>query len=276
MKELEIEYAKKHRRKKAAAIIALVGAGGVTSLAIVAFLGQYTGTFTVTLGTGGVQIALSEKSSFSNPTSYLHVGEIKTYEEYTFEKIREDESHIDSDSYDYLYGANYDSKNKEVVSMDFFKYTFFLKNVGNSTCRYDFKVKITENKPSKDGRYIDNLVRVMIYENDGISTDHDYTVYAKRSEGVNYDEDGNPTQKEYISIPLSKADAANPFPGFAEEFENDTTIATIPVSNFNAGDMKRYTIVTWVEGEDPQSNPSLEAPEGANMKLGVEINAYEN
>ena len=276
MKELELEYAKKHKRKKAAAIISTVGAGGVTSLAIVSFLGQFVGTFTVTLDTGGVQIALDEHSSFSNPTSYLHVGEIATYEEYTFEYLQDDVDHVDNEEYGHLYGANYDSKNKEVVSMDFFKYTFFLKNVGNNACRYDFKVLIKENKPSKDGRYIDNLIRVMIYENDAGASSHDFTVYAKKSEGINYDDDGNPTQKEYISIPQSKADAFHPFPGFAEMFESDQVIATIPVSNFGMGDMKRYTIVTWVEGEDPQSVTGLEAPEGASLRIGVEINAYEN
>lgn len=276
MEKLEQEYVKKRKRKKAAAIVSAVGAAGTSALAIVSFLGRFVGTFTVTLNTGVVKLALSEQASFSSQTSYLHVSEIKTFEEYTFSDVLNKTNIIDNEQSDYLIGANYNVNNDEVVSMNYFKYTFFVKNVGEKPCRYDFKVKIIQNDPSKDGRYIDNLIRVMLYSNDEGDGKHDYKVYAKKSSGINYDLDGKETQQEYISIPPSKADAAHPFPGFAEMFESDQTICTIPVPNFEVDAIKRYTIVTWVEGEDPQSIPTLEAPEGANLKLGVEINAYEN
>ena len=40
--------------------------------------------------------------------------------------------------------------------------------------------------------------------------------------------------------------------------------------------MRRYTVVIWLEGEDPQSKPDTEYPEGATLKLGVDITAHEN
>ena len=38
----------------------------------------------------------------------------------------------------------------------------------------------------------------------------------------------------------------------------------------------RYTIVFWLEGADPQSDPNESYPEGATLKLGVDISAHEN
>ena len=38
----------------------------------------------------------------------------------------------------------------------------------------------------------------------------------------------------------------------------------------------RYTMVVWLEGADPQSVPSEDYPEGATLKLSVDISAYEN
>ena len=38
----------------------------------------------------------------------------------------------------------------------------------------------------------------------------------------------------------------------------------------------RYTVVYWLEGYDPQSTTELTPPQNALIKLGVEINAYED
>ena len=58
-------------------------------------------------------------------------------------------------------------------------------------------------------------------------------------------------------------------------FVTDNVVAEVPVRYFDQSNMNRYTVVTWIEGYDPQSGGD-EAPEGASIKLGVEINAYEN
>ena len=44
--------------------------------------------------------------------------------------------------------------------------------------------------------------------------------------------------------------------------------------DIEVGEVRKYTVVTWLEGFR-SSNDKL-APEGASIKLGVEINAYEN
>ena len=273
----ELDYVKKRKRKKVVALVALISSIGITALGITAFLGRFVGTFTVTLNTGSVALSLSEKSAFQQSSSYLHIDNLLPFEEYTYTKLPSANT-VDSDETDYLIGANYDDETQNNVSFSYFKYTFFIKNTGNKTARYTLSVKLLENSPSNDGRYLDSVMRVMIFENNPANQTHNAKVYAKQSETMHYDEEGNETFKEYISYSAEQAQRyGKEFPGFAEMFESNSTIATLdPVYDFEKDDVKRYTIVTWIEGEDPQSNGYKEAPQGAKLKIGVEINAYEN
>ena len=45
------------------------------------------------------------------------------------------------------------------------KYTFYVCNVGRIPAKYDFKVNIENSVASEDGRFLDDTLRVMIYEN---------------------------------------------------------------------------------------------------------------
>ena len=112
----------------------------------------------------------------------------------------------------------------------------------------------------------------MVYQNDPSLDTHNYTVYAKKSESPNKMGNGEETYKEYLSIGFDSE--SNPNPLFAEPFESSDVVTTIPDLNFQPNEAKRYTLVAWLEGADPQAQG--EAPEGANLKLGVTINAYEN
>ena len=62
----ELEYVRKRKRKIRAAIIGGISAIGVSVLVIVAFLGRFVGTFTVTVDNGEVKLALSETSADGN------------------------------------------------------------------------------------------------------------------------------------------------------------------------------------------------------------------
>ncbi len=101
-------------------------------------------------------------------------------------------------------------------------------------------------------------------------------MFAKRRSVVYQDADGNEEWRTPISTREVQVDAANPFEGYATQFESDKVICTYDVDNFEKNDANRYTIVTWLDGNDEDSNHTIDAPEGAAIKLGVEINAYEN
>jgi len=275
---VEQRYVRKRKRRKLAAFLSGVASIGICALIIVAFLGNHSGSFTVSLNKGNVKLSLSDKSNFNDGEgegeigtigSYLRIDDLKAFDEMTFLKLPEDEI-LDTQDTTYTLGEN------SSQTLNFFKYTFFVKNMGSISADYNLTIRVLESLPSVNGTYLDSVIRVMFYANDGYNLDsHKYAVYAAPSEAPNIDEHGETTFSEYISLSPSQAQKSKiDFPGFAIPFESDSVIATIPVQYFDQSDMNRYTIVTWIEGYDPQSHG--EAPEGACIKLGVEINAYEN
>lgn len=271
---VELKYVQKRKRKRRVAIISTASAMGLTVLGIVAFLGRFVGTFTVTMNTGSVELALATKQDFSDQTSFLRVDSLKSFHETTYESIQLDaykkacylegqtevedipvlseeqaekaNSALDSSSYDYLMGANYGSDGMTVTSMTYFKYTFYVKNVGEKTADYDFSVNILGNAKSTDGseRYLLDTIRVRLFENEGDS--HNSQVYAYQTDNP-HDDKAFASSEEVVTL--------------------DRTC------NFVAGEVKRYTIVTWLEGDDPSATGA--APVGATIKLGIQVNAYE-
>ena len=265
----ELEYVRKRKRKKRAVIIGGIALIGLTSLCITAFLGRYVGTFTVSLESKDVNLTLSEKSSFKESTSFLRVHELPPFQEFTYKDIREvGDDVIDSEDSDYTLGAN-----PEMESMRFFKYTFFIKNAGYQPAKYDLSLRIKESVASSDGRKLDDTLRVMVYQNGG-----EPKVYAKRLSVPHQDEEGNPGDyRAPISVDKNESTEEYPFEGYADMFVSTEEIMTQKgdqAISLQPGQVRKYTIVTWLEGF--RSSSEQTAPEGASIKLGVEINAYEN
>ena len=281
----ERNYVKKRKRKIWVAIGTGISSIVVAVLCIVSFLGRFVGTFTVNLDTGDVKLALFGSKEDSdqeiNPSSYMRVSELPSFHEITYSRFNNIHDLVDTAKSDYLVGAVrvVDKEGKEKIdSLNYFKYTFYVKNYGEIPASYRMRVNIIDSKPSTDGRYLDDTMRVMIYENSSESEHKIQNVYAKRSQTQRQTDPitGETTFKEAISVPEYEATESNPFYGYAEEFESNEVITTILVNNFEVGESRRYTVVMWLEGEDPQSNNYKKAPVGAKIKLGVEINAYEN
>ena len=268
----ELEYVKKRKRRKLVVIIGGISVATISVFSIVAFLGKSVGTFTVSLETANVKLSLSTTSDFAEPTSYLRANGLTSFQEYTysdFETIGDDR--IDNEQTDYKLGANY-NKEGEVRSLNFFKYTFFLKNTGDIPCKYRFSLNILDRSSANEGS-LDDTLRISLYENDLTSTEHNKTVYGKKSTVPHYDEDGNPDFRAPISVSKEEATAANPFMGYAEMFANNNVVTTFERERFNVNEAKRYTVVIWLEGF--RSSNLDEAPKGAKLNLGINIDAYE-
>lgn len=249
-----------------------IGAMGVSVLAIVAFLGRFVGTFTVSVNNGDVNLSLCESSTFDHPESLLRLQNLPSYEEWTHGRLPDPEI-LDSEESDYTYGAIRNPETQEILAFNYLKYTFFVKNVGAKTATYKISYNITENKLAADGRSLLDTCRVMIFDHEGTSTDHTYTVYAKEAAEVNYKADGTPTIQEFTAeYPFDDTeDEDHPL---AEKFASSEVVTDYVVTGFAPNDMRRVTIVIWLEGFDPQSVG--DAPKEASLKLGVTINAYEN
>jgi hypothetical protein len=276
----ELGYVKKRKRKVLAAVASLIGGTGVGALVIVAFLGRFVGTFTVTVDNGDVKLALSEHSAFEEAASMLRVNELRPYTETTITALPSD-GQLDNEETPYTLGAIYDDEgNWEKV--EYFKYTYFVKNVGNKSARYEMTVNIVDEVPADDGRTLYDTVRIMVYSNDGADPNaHERRIFAApKLEEYNYNANGDRTKQEFVSEPPANK-TEDPEHPLAETFE-DRVIARYTVDGFGIGDMMRYTIVTWLEGNDPEAETvdsqgkKKDPPYGASLKLGVEIKAYES
>lgn len=276
---VDLLYVRHVRRKKIAAIISLVTAGTLTAMGIIAFLGRTVGAFSITLQKSDVEISLSETSDFANPTTYLRVDNLPSSTLWTNGWIQSaaDDSVIDNQDTNYVqYGAKKDAEGN-ITALNYFKYTFYIKNVGLVNARYTFTLNILDitNPKNPVSSDLGDILRVRVYENNGYDDSlHESRVFAKTSREVNVDEEGNPTNREYVAGPQYTTG----YDGLAEEFEsigrNSGVVMKSEVTNFRTDDMIRYTIVYWLEGEDPEA--SGVAPEDCSIKLGVNIKAYEN
>lgn len=278
----DLSYVKKRRRKKIAAFVSLFTAIGITSLIIISFLGRTVGTFSVKLKNSDVSLALSEEISFDNPTSYLYVKDVGKLRETTFSNLPEAE---------YLDNENTPTKNEKALlgdgSYSFIKYTFYIQNTGNTIARYNLSINITDSQETQDGnhRVLDDTLRIMVFENDpyaqGVEDHHKYRVFANDTDKWNYilDENGNKqrTKREFISnVPDDLVEDVEHGYVLAETFVSSSVAARYEIGNFGKDDVNRYTIVIWLEGEDPESKNADQPPVDASLKLGVSIAAYEN
>ena len=270
----ELEYVKKRKRRKRVAIVGGISVVVISALSIVAFLGRFVGTFTVSLDTGKVALTLSQQSSFATSTSYLRIDNVPAFSEFTYEEFTGARSFeaVDSEESNLTIGATSLNRDGSINKLGFLKYTFFVKNVGVVPAKYDFDVKLLESKAADDGRLLDDTIRVMIFSNKETNA-HEKDVYAKRLSVPQHYVDGVANYDAPISVSEYEASETHPFQGYAKQFKSESLIASLPESYFAVGEIRRYTIVTWLEGFASDNN--LLAPQGATIKIGVEINAYE-
>lgn len=115
---------------------------------------------------------------------------------------------------------------------NYIAYTFYLQNMGQHTVNYWYTLPIEDVTKN-----IDTAIRVMIFQNG------EKVIYAK------------------------KAANGGAEPG-TEEFFSDDIIAVKERKNFEAGEIDKFTIVIWIEGDDPECLDNLI---GGQMKIKMDI-----
>ena len=145
-----------------------------------------------------------------------------------------------------------------------------LEALDMSSREFAFRTGISE-------RTLSDTLRVMVYEND-IGNDsknsyHAFTIYAKEAAEYNIDKEGKRTRREFVAqYPyLNEEDDEHPL---ATSFIDNTTIASYWRQEFGKDSIRRYTLVVWLEGEDPQSEFLKEAPTGGTISFFINIDAY--
>ena len=283
---------KRRRRRRIAAFVALFSSLGITSLVIISFLGRSVGTFTVSLNNSQVNLALTEEKDSTNYSTYLRVNESGKYIENTYKDILgKGVNYLDNETtpynageYEYTYLDKTSGEYKTAKGLEYFKYTFYVKNIGNKAASYTMNINVDDRTRADDfsGRSLDDTLRIIVFENDAESDNHNYSIYAKAAKENNRTIDGKVVDREFIANPdrdtrqeTEEYRLVDKSFGGGNEYKNEGTIITYEVDNFLKSQMRRYTIVLWLEGYDPQSKPEEEYPEGATLKLGVDIAAYE-
>ena len=242
--------------------------------------------FYVSLKNSSVKLSLFERMDFSENSTYLSVRDGYDFVEYSYGFFKDKLDVLDQDNNTVPFNlgeieqeyVDKDGYKRARKCLEFFKYTFYVKNIGEKTAAYNLSINLDKSMMSDDGtdRGLDETLRVMVFENQPDRSDHECKVYAKRAVEYNYDINGDKTTREFISVrPLDGSNREDDEHPLAETFVDESTVVRYDVNNFAKNDMMRYTIVYWLEGEDPQSNSSIEYPEGSSLKLNVEIYARE-
>lgn len=115
---------------------------------------------------------------------------------------------------------------------NYIAYTFYVENNGSETINYWYTLVVDDVI-----RDVDKAIRIMIYQNG------ERTVYAKRNSNGNAE--------------------AN-----TEAFYSENLACVEQRSSFKPNDIDKYTIVIWIEGDDPDCIDDLI---GGEMKMHLEI-----
>lgn len=119
---------------------------------------------------------------------------------------------------------------------NYIAYTFYLRNVGEAACTLKEQIHIDSAVLGADA-----AIRVRMYR------DGDPTTYAKMAAA------GLP---EYGTTP----------------FESEDSVVTYEIPDFKPGETRKYTLVIWLEGDDPEC---LDNIKGGNVKMSMTFTVQE-
>lgn len=225
--------------------------------------------FQVSLKSLFPKVRLSQNSSFTETVDTITEETIPPLQEFTFAYFKDNYSfeYIDNENTSSLMGG-VKSDDGDIRTLNFYKCTFFVKNVSEISLDYDLRINITKLKQSENGISLDDVVRFGIFE------DGNLTVLAKKSRSPHLDADGENDYREAISVSEEDATESNPFNGYAEMFESENVITTRARTHLGPEENVKYTMLFWFEGFDPENNSSSTPIEGA-IRFGVTISDYE-
>ena len=231
----------------------LLGAAVLLLLALwlVSWITTMRGHFTINMSQDlfSEGFSLSETPDFENPTSYLMCDPLDHVPEVSISNISPDVTKTDGQH-----------------NSTYFAYTYYIRNEGSSTV--DYKWELVLNSESQN---VSSAVWVMMFEDDKM------VFYAKESE------EGGPEAlpgegergRGYVDPPLYDM-ARYPKEQYEKEgsfwrvipreFESETVVAHGVREQMKVGEIHKYTVVMWLEGDDPDCNNEL-----VGGHLGLEI-----
>ena len=116
---------------------------------------------------------------------------------------------------------------------NYLAYTFYIENKGSDPINYWYQILIDDVIKN-----VDKAIRVMVYRND------ERTIYAKPNEATGEPEEGT------------------------KKFYSDTEVLLEHRENFVPGEIDKFTIVVYLEGDDPDC---VDALIGGEMQMHMDI-----
>ena len=294
--------ARRRKMKKAWIILASSALGGILVLSIIAYLGRVSNAFTISIDPRTAQNTIVFKQSPNSPTgtdetTYLTAEGMQNSWQTGADSVFAHaatlypETNYSPDRNPLIGSHNYKDQQfiegvegPVVVDKALF-YTFYLSNASDGAIDYSFNMKL-ENyvSPSNNAQEPYTYLRVALFENTfirevGATQTHNYTVYAlsnyeyKNGAGdyrepisawvPRTDAEGNITHVAAGNVTPELNDYAVPFIANREFFDRS--------GNLQQGEIKRYTIAIWIEGNDPDCYGR--SPEGVTMTFGLYFSA---
>lgn len=211
-------------------------------------------------------IILSETSDFKDPETLLSGSAVDDVTNITYAWLTDDMSMDGDISYldDYVSSKdskvdggshNGDSNNNrkntvkgsDSAGENYLAYTFYCKNAGQQTVNYN--ATLVNNGAAKS---MDEAVRVMVFKNG------EPTIYAQSKHNSDEPEDDS----EFIPSTINQ-----------KSWINSDKIMTTKTDNFKPGDVDKYTIVMWVEGNDPECVNDIM---GGHMKMSMTFSVEDD
>lgn len=178
---------------------------------------------------GGFTIGLDRDLS---KKSGIILTEAKDGTDYKIQLDAGDIDYIDNISINWLPSNIDNEKDGSHNGDNYLAYTFYIHNMGSDAVNYWYTIYIDDVIKN-----LDKAIRIMVFHNG------EKVVYAKKSSSGN-NENGT------------------------EQFFSDAIVTLKQVKDFQSSQVDKFTIVIWVEGDDPECLDDLI---GGEMKMHMEI-----
>ena len=242
-KEIALDYVRKRKRKKRAAIISGISAIGITIFLIIAFCLIYVDRFTITTyNEPGLCLTIDENKQ--ETCTELAAPPLQRAWNIQYSDIPED---ID----DKLGSKNFDGFIEE-RRVSYFAYTFYLKGISDKEELISYKLSLDINKETRESKLFP-AIKIMLIRNG------ERVVYSDESALNIYDGiPGNNSTKV-------KIDGIQTIP-----FE-DSDYIIVRSYKIESGGFDRYTVVMWIDGWE-SSDPMRGGTFNAKLKFSTSIN----
>ncbi len=271
------EYAQTRKKRKIAAIVSASSALTIATFVMISYLGTNVGPYTVELEQNRASLTISTNENFTKKTSLLRASNLDAARAESVDYLP---NHAILDDQHGMGSHNGDVFDEDGTLMysTYFAYTFFLKNQGDAPVDFTATLSLSQSENIIEGAIpIEEYLRVRLYENVvGEEVTHNYRTFAKTTNYLIYDDNNARVNGECVgnglSVPPYTCSASKEENSVrAEVFESSSNIVDYTFLDLYPEVVIRYTIVIWLEGDDPDC--TYLPPIGASMQFGMVISA---